>query len=93
MHGRHAHTCRSSFPGREETFPGRRPLSTCWHLAPAGTQGTGRFHRAIDGAKPSGPAPCDGEIGSYQKRGSGSLGDFNQLWHSQLLCGRCKAAG
>ena len=60
---------------------------------PAGTQGTGRYHRAVDGAKPSGRAPRDGEMGSHPQRCSGSLGDFNQLWHSQLLCGRCKATG
>lgn len=58
-----------------------------------GTQGTRRYHGAVDGAKPVGPPCVMGRWESRQQRGAGSLGNFNQPWHSQLLCGRCKAAG
>lgn len=92
MHERRAHTCRSRFPGREEMFPGRRPLSTCRHLARQDA-GHREISRGRRWAKPSGCAPHDGEMGSHPQRCSGSLGDFNQLWHSQLLCVLCKATG
>ena len=58
-----------------------------------GTQGTRRYRGPLMGPSPVGPPCAMGRWGSRQQRGAGSLGDFNHPWHSQLLCGRRKAAG